>query len=131
MVEVDKNDQTCRKVEVCLRIKDNAVYGKYHNRLKIHKSNKFSIRINRKILALTYHLSIVFQHEHYLFILYEFYSSYKKKTGMKISDSRASRKNSSERNRDKTVLNCLSLYTETMLFNRKYIQRQILLQSLG
>jgi len=49
------------------------------------------------------------------------YSSYMnfihhiKKTGIEISGSRASRKNSSERNRDKTVLSCLILYTETML----------------
>ncbi len=45
-----------------------------------------------------------------------------KTTGIKISGSRGSRKDSSERYGDKTVLSCLILYTETMLYSRKYSQ---------
>jgi hypothetical protein len=97
MIEVhQKVYHQWRKVEVCLRIMDNAVPRYHHKSLKIYKSNKFSIHINRKILELTYSLSIVFKHEHYLFILYEFYLSYKKQTGIEILGSRTSKKNSSE-----------------------------------
>jgi hypothetical protein len=85
MIEVDeKVYHQWRKVEVYLRIMDNAVPPDHQKSLKIYKSNKFLIHINRKILELTYSLSIVFKHEHYLFILYEFYLLYKKKLASKF-----------------------------------------------
>ncbi len=58
-------------------------------------------------------------------IIYSFYMNcihHIKTTGIKISGSRGSRKDSSERYGDKTVLSCLILYTETMLYSRKYSQ---------
>ncbi len=45
-----------------------------------------------------------------------------KTTGIEISGSRGSRKDSSERYGDKTVLSCLILYIETMLYSQKYSQ---------
>ncbi len=45
-----------------------------------------------------------------------------KTTGIEISGSRGSRKDSSERYGDKTVLSCLIFYIETMLYSQKYSQ---------
>ena len=42
------------------------------------------MRINLKIIELTSHLSNIFKYEHYLFILYEFDLSYKKKLASKF-----------------------------------------------